>query len=205
MLYAPSILFDAIYLADEYKLVTILPLVYYYIAQWPVEWITDGLPGWEMPEAAESDQEKRFKLPVQHIIRILKGRNALIDARRDQIFNFLDQFTTGTKLETPTLGCPMTEGQGGETCFDWLMRVHLYLRRQKFVDKPNALEVMNAAQWAAFRKHLCDPCAKRVLKHMLHGRDEVWVHVPGWFSCKPWEEILRDQKSIEAKLVAEIV
>lgn len=205
LLYEPSLLYDAIQLSDEYKIVTILPMVYYYIAQWPIEWITEGLPSSEMIDVARYNQKKRYKMSATHVIRILRGRTLLTEARRDRVFSFLDQFTTGTKLENPTAGCPLTEDESGDTCFDWLMRVHMYLSRQKVFDRPNALEIMNAAQWVAFRKHLCNPCAQRVLKHILRGRDEVWMHVPGWFNCKSWEEVLEDQNLIEATLVADIM
>jgi len=204
LLYDPYLLYTVIQMADEHRLLFVLPLLYYYIAQWPLDWISEGLPGWEMPDILPGTRDRRFKLPQEHAIRILKGRSLLIEARREIVFNYVSEFSSGVKLEHPTPGCPQTVLDNGETCFGWLVRVHTYLRKEKYIDKPNALEIMNTAQWKAFRKHLCDACAKRVMRHMLKGRDEVWESLPKWFGCKSWEEALGDQHENEAQLSAVI-
>jgi hypothetical protein len=191
-------------MVDEYDLSIVLPLLYYYIAQWPLDWITDGLPGSYLHNIPTEEKGRLYKLPAKHAIKVLKGRSLLIEARRELVFNYIGEFSSSTKIEKPTPGCPQTERDSGETCFGWLMRVHLYLTKEKHIDKPNALEIMNMAQWAAFRKHSCDACAKKVMRYMLKGRDRVWENLPSYFGCKSWEVCLGDQQALELDMSATI-
>jgi hypothetical protein len=150
LVYHPGLLYQVLLMAEEHQLVAILPLLYYYIAQWPNDWIARGLPR-EYMIGLKPEQEKRyFKIPYRHQFRIVLGKISLTNTRHDLAFNFIDEFTTGSKLEHPTVGCPWAEEDGPETCFKWLLQVDDYLRKPKFLNKPNALEIMNTAQWEAF-------------------------------------------------------
>ncbi|KAF9648420.1 hypothetical protein BDM02DRAFT_3115457 [Thelephora ganbajun] len=206
LFYKPYVLLTLIFLSAQHQLVAILPLLYYYIAQWPVDWITDGVPAAYMEWNNPSPDDSRFPLPRKHIIIVLAGRERLIHMRETKVFNFMDDFTSnGTTLDIPTQGCDGAKRQEtGETCFEWLMRVWFFMSRFRFIARPSALEIMNMGQWAELKGNCCEACANRVMVHMLEGRDDVWKALPSAFGYHNWDFVVERQKCVEKDFEAEI-
>ena len=63
---------------------------------------------------------------------------------------------------------------------------------------------MNMDQWAELQKNFCEACAKRVMEHMLGGRDDVWEAIPRAFGYHSWVTVVKKQRAIEEDLEAEI-
>ena len=207
--YKPHVLLTLLALSTEYQLVALLPLLYYYIAQWPVGWITEGVPAASMEyeyNDSSSPGDSRFQLPQKQAIIVLAGRDKLIQMRGTKVFNFMEGFTSsGVTLDTPTPGCDGAKRQEtGETCFEWLMRVWFFMNRLGFIARPTALDIMNMGQWTELRRNCCEACAERVIGHMLSGRDEVWKAIPGAFGCHTWDFVVEQQKTVEEGFEAEI-
>ena len=207
LLYKPHVLLTLLSLSTDYRLVAILPLLYYYIAQWPVDWIIDGVPAACMGFDNSSPLDyKRFSLPPKHVIIVLGGREKLIRMRETEVFNFMEGFTSsGMTLDLPTLGCDGAKRkETAETCFEWLMRVWFFMNRLGFITRPSALDIMNVGQWAELQKNCCEACAERVMEHMLNGRDAVWKAIPGVFGHYSWGDVVDRQKAMEKAFEAEI-
>jgi hypothetical protein len=205
LLYKPHVLLNLVALAKRHQLIAILPLLCYYIAQWPVDWITDGVPatcmGFDHPSG-----NSRFPLPRNLVITILAGREELIRMRETKVFNFMEAFTSGgTAPDIPVEGCDGGKRQEtGETCFQWLMRVWFLMVRLRFIARPAALEIMNMGQWAELKKYCCEACAKRAVGHMLTGRDVVWDALPSVFGYHDWTYVVEQQKRVEEDFEAVI-
>ena len=199
LFYKPHVLLRLVKLARDYKLIAMLPLLYYYIAQWPVGWITDGVPAASMGCDLPFD-DPASPLPTDLAFTILAGREELRRMRESRVFNFMEAFTlSGTAVDIPVEGCDREKREEtGETCFQWLMRVWFYMRRFGFIACPNALDIMNMGQWAELKKHCCEGCAKRAIEHMLIGRDGVWDALPSLFRLRDWTDVLERQKKEEA-------
>jgi hypothetical protein len=207
LFYKPHVLLALFPLAAEHQLVAILPLLYYYVAQWPVDWIRDGVPtsclGYDNSIPLG---DKRFLLPREYAVIVLVGREKLIQMRETKVFNFMEGFTSsGMTPDIPIQGCDGAKRQEtGETCFEWLMRVWYYMSRSGFIARPCALEIMNMGQWTELQKNCCKVCALKVMEHMLDGRDEVWKAIPGIFGHHTWDSVVKRQKNIEESFAAEI-
>lgn len=205
LFYKPHVLLRLVALAKRHQLIVILPLLYYYIAQWPVDWITDGVPatslGFDLPS-----NDPSFRLPRSLVVTILVGREKLIRMRESRVFNFIEAFTTsGTAVDDQVEGCDGGKRQEtGETCFQWLMRVWFYMGRLGVIARPAALDIMNMGEWAELKKHCCEACAKRVIEHMLTGRDDVWHDLPGVFGHRDWTHVVEEQKKAEAEFEAAV-
>ena len=207
LFYKPHVLLTLLLFSTKHQLVAILPLLYYYIAQWPVDWISDGIPTACMGYNNSSPLDnERFPLPRKHAIIILVGREKLTRMRETKVFNFMEGFTSsGMTLDVPTQGCDGAKRQEtGETCFEWLMRVWYFMNRSGLIARPFALEIMNMGQWTELRKNCCEACAKKVMEHMLDGRDDVWKAIPSMFGCHTWDFVVEQQKTIEGSFEAEI-
>ena len=207
LFYKPHVLLTLLSLSTKHQLVAILPLLYYYIAQWPVDWIRDGVPTPRMEyDYSDPLDNGRCLLPQNHAIIVLAGRERLTRMRETKVFNFMEDFTSsGMALDMPTQGCDGAKRKGtGETCFEWLMRVWHFMNRFGFIARPSALEVMNMGQWMELRKHCCEACAERVMEHMLDGRDDVWKAIPHMFGWCTWDLVVERQKTIEKNFEAEI-
>ena len=126
--------------------------------------------------------------------------------RETRVFNFMEGFTSsGVKLDRPTPGCDTAKREEtGETCFEWLMRVWFSMSCSGFIARPSALEIMNMGQWAELQKNCCEACAKRVMEHMLGGRDDVWEAIPGAFGYHSWDTVIKEQRAVEEGFEAEI-
>lgn len=207
LVYKPHVLFTLILLSAQHQLVAILPLIYYYIAQWPMDWITNGVPGSHMEyDYTTTRNDFRFKLLPEHAMIVLVGREKLIRMRENTVFNFIEDFTSsGVTLDLPTRGCDGEERpETGETCFEWLMRLWYSMCRFGFIARPSALDIMNMGQWAELQKNCCKACSGRVIEHMLNGRDDVWKSIPGAFGCYTWEFVVEQQKGVEKGFGADI-
>ena len=207
LFYKPHVLLTLLFLSKEYQLVAILPLLYYYIAQWPLDWITKGVPADCMEYGHTTvSGDHRFPLPRKHAIIVLAGREKLIRMRETKVFSFMEGFTSnGVTLDTPTQGCDGAKrSETGETCFEWLMRVWFFMSRFGFFARPSALEVMNMGQWKELQKNCCEECGLRVMEHMLDGRDDVWKAIPDAFGYHTWDFVVGQQKTIEQDFEAVI-
>ena len=206
LFYKPHVLRTLLLLSTKHQLVVILPLLYYYIAQWPVDWISDGIPAASMGYNNPSPGDERFLLPRNHAVIVLAGREKLIRMRETKVFNFMEDFTSsGVTLDIPTQGCDGAKRQEtGETCFQWLARVWYFMNRFGFIARPSALEIMNMGQWTELQKNCCEACAQRVMEHMLDGRDDVWTAIPRIFGCHTWGLVVEQQKTIEESFGADI-
>ncbi|KAF9783835.1 hypothetical protein BJ322DRAFT_881742 [Thelephora terrestris] len=206
LVYKPHVLISLIELSEQHKLIAILPLLYYYIAQWPLDWITDGVPATSMEFEYRSCEGYRFSLPQKEVVTILAGREKLIRMRETHVFNFIQDFTSsGTALDVPIDGCNGEKRkETGETCFQWLMRVWYYMNSYGFITRPTALDIMNMGQWAELKKYCCEVCAKKVMEHMLTGRDEVWNTLPRLFGFYNWDDVVKKQKKVEEEFEAVI-
>jgi len=207
LFYKPHVLLTLVFLSAKHQIFAILPLLYYYIAQWPIDWITDGVPAACMGyENTSSSDDYRFPLPQNLAIIVLAGREKLVQMRETKVFNFMDGFTSnGMTLDVPTDGCDGAKRkETGETCFEWLMRVWFFMSRFGFIARPSALEVMNMGQWTELQKNCCEACAMRVIEHMLDGRDDVWKAIPGAFGFYAWDRVVERQKTVEKEFEAEI-
>ena len=206
-LYQPHVLRSLALLSVRYNIIAILPLLYYYIAQWPLDWITDGVPAKSMrpDDPSPSPDGSRFPLPDFQVITILAGRAKLIQMRETKVFNFTDDFTSnGTEIQMPIKGCDGEKRkESGGTCFQWLMQLWFYMVRIGHIASPAALEVMNMGQWEVLKKNCCEACSRKVMEHMLAGRDEVWDALPGIFGLRSWEGVLERQKEVEAEFEKE--
>jgi len=206
LVYKPYILYSLALIATEYQLIAILPLLYYYIAQWPIDWITDGVP----PSAMETScrgapDNSRYLLPQTHTLKILAGREKLIRMRESKVFNFMEDFTiSGTTLDFPTLGCDGEKKEAGVTCFEWLMRVWFIMNRDGFISRPSALDIMNMKQWMELQDYCCGACGRRVMKYMLKGRDCVWEDIPRTFGHGSWDTVIGEQREVEGRFGAVI-
>lgn len=207
LFYKPHVLLTLISLSTRYRLVAILPLLYYYIAQWPLDWITEGVPTCRM-ECGDPHLygHERYSLPQEHALIVLGGREKLSQMRETKVFNFMEGFTSsGVTLDVPTQGCDERKRkETGETCFEWLMRVWFLMSRIGFITRPSALDIMNMGQWKELQKNCCEVCAQRVMEHMLDGRDDVWEEIPGIFGYDTWDHLVEQQKDIEQDFEAEI-
>ena len=205
LFYKPHLLLNLAALAKRHQLITILPLLYYYIAQWPIEWITDGVPVTAM-EFNSPPNDPGVRLPQSLVVTILAGREKLIRLRETKVFNFMESFTlNGTSIDFPIGGCDGEKRQKtGETCFQWLMRAWFFMGRSGFIARPAALDIMNMGQWAELKRHCCEPCAKRVMEHMLTGRDDIWDALPSVFGYHDWTYVLEQQQKVEEEFEAVI-
>ena len=207
LVYKPHVLLTLAVLSTQYQLIAIRPLLYYYIAQWPMDWIAQGVPAAYMGyDHTSSPDDFRFPLPPEHAIAVLAGREKLIRLRESRVFNFMEDFTSsGMTLDLPTQGCDGEKRQEtGDTCFEWLMRVWFFMSRFGFISRPSALDVMNMGQWTELRKHCCDACGERVIEHMLDGRDDVWKGIPGAFGYYTWDHVVERQRTVEKGFEADI-
>lgn len=205
LLYKPHVLHTLILLATQHQLVTILPLLYYYIAQWPMEWIVHGVPARFMGYNHSSPHD-RFPLPQVHMTIVLEGREKLIRMRQKKVFNFMEDFTmSGTTLDFPTQGCDGAKREEtGETCFGWLMRVWFFMVRLGTIGRPAALVTLNVGQWRELQKNCCHACGSRVMRHMLEGQDDVWKDIPGVFGYHTWDFVVEQQREVEKNFEADI-
>ena len=205
-IYKPYVLLTLAVLSTKYQLVAILPLLYYYIAQWPIDWIIHGVPASCVGYDHGYPDSFLFELPPEHAQAVLVGREKLIQMRRIQVFNFMEDFTlNGVTLDFPTPGCDGEKWQEtGETCFEWLMRIWFFMYRLGSIARPSALDVMNMGQWMELRRNCCQACGERVIKHMLEGRDDVWEKIPGAFGYKTWDFVVGEQKNVEKHIAAAI-
>ena len=207
LVYKPWALFTLAVLSAEFQLIAILPLLYYYIAQWPLEWITQGVPATSMEfDYASSSDSSRYQLPQHHAVTVLAGREKLIRMRESKVFNFMEGFTSnGAILDIPTLGCNGTKRQEtGETCFEWLMRVWFFMYRLGSISRPSALDIMNMGQWMELQRYCCEACGRRVMEHMLGGRDDVWKSIPSAFGYHDWDHVVERQRTVEKCFEADI-
>jgi hypothetical protein len=206
LVYKPYVLFALALLAEEHKLVAILPLLHYYIAQWPMDWIIQGVPGDCMGYGIPAPPHLRFPIPSSLATVVFAGREVLIRMREQHVFNFMEEFTSsGTVLDLPTQGCDGAKRQEtGETCFEWVTRVWFFMTRIGFTARPSALEIMNMGQWAEFQRNCCEACGTRVMEHMLDGRDHVWENIPRVFGHQTWDLVVKQQKIVESDFEAEI-
>ena len=194
--YKPHVLLNLVSLAQRYQLVAILPLLHYCIAQWPVDWITYGVPpsfmGFDPPF-----NNSCLRLPPDLVYTIIAGREKLIRMRETWVFNFMEAFTSnGTAVDIPIEGCD-GERRQGETCFKWLMQVWFHMGRFGFIARPAALDIMNMNQWAYFKENCCKACARRAISHMLIGRDDVWDALPSVFGYHDWTDVIERQRKVE--------
>ena len=207
LVYKPYILYSLALISAEYQLVAVLPLLYYYIAQWPVDWITHGVPAdsMESPNPGPTDNF-RYQLPRIHAVTVLAGREKLIRMRENKVFNFIEGFTlSGMTLDFPTLGCDGAKRQEtGGTCFEWLMRVWFFMNCQGSIARPSALDIMNMGQWMELQKYCCEACGTRVMEHMLRGRDDVWKDIPSAFGYDSWDLVIQEQRNVEKCFEADI-
>ena len=205
LLYKPHVLLALVELAEQHKLIVIQPLLYYYIAQWPLDWLIHGVPISDLGLGLPSDHPP-FRLPQDLAITILAAREDLIRMRQTNVFNFMRPFTTnGTSNDIPIKGCDGKKSKRtGETCFQWLMRVWFSMSEQGFISGPAALEIMTTGQWTELKKFCCEACAKAVMEHMLNGRDEVWDALPSLFEYQDWKDVVEQQKKVEADFEADI-
>lgn len=204
LFYKPHVVLSLVALAKQHRLMVILPLLCYYIAQWPVDWITDGVPaasmGFDLPP-----NDSPSRLPRSLVIIILAGREKLIRMRETKVFNFMEAFTlSGTTVDVPIEGCDGKERpETGETCFHWLMRVWFYMGCLGLIACPAALDIMNMGQWTELKKYCCEACAKMVIEHMLTGRDAVWDALPSVFGYCDWAYVIEQQKNTEERFETE--
>ena len=206
LFYKPHVLISLIELSQRHKLVAILPLLYYYVAQWPVDWIAEGVPASSMEFDHPSPDDSRFPLPQSTVITVLAGREKLTRMRETKVFNFIQDFTSsGTALDVPIEGCNGEKRkETKEPCFQWLMRVWYYMNSYGFITRPSALDIMNMGQWEELKKYCCEVCARKVMEHMLTGRDEVWSTLPRLFGFYDWDDVVERQKKVEEEFVAVI-
>jgi hypothetical protein len=203
LFYEPHVLISLVTLAKQYNLIAILPLLCYYIAQWPVDWIAHRVPKKSLG-LVSSCLDFDFRLPKSLATTILAGREKLIRMRETQVFNFIEAFTSnGTTPDFPIQGCDGEKrAETGETCFQWLMRVWFCMRRHGFIARPDALDIMNMGQWTELKKHCCQSCAKMVITHMLTGRDGIWDSLPSVFGYGDWTHVVEQQKKVEKEFEA---
>ena len=207
LVYKPCILYSLAVISAEYQLVAVLPLLYYYIAQWPIDWITHGVPAasMESPYPGAPD-DCLYRLPRKHAVTVLAGREKLIRMRVTKVFNFMNDFTiSGTTLDVPTLGCDGAERQeSGGTCFEWLMRVWFDMNAKDSIAHPSALDIMNMGQWMELQKYCCKACGMEVVRHMLGGQDDVWQGIPSAFGYYSWDLVIQQQRDVEKCFEADI-
>ena len=205
LLYKPHILLRLVKLAEQHKLIAILPLLYYYIAQWPLDWITDGVPAASM-ESDLPSRDSRIPFPSDLAIIILAGREKLMRIRG--LRSSISWKLLPLPGRQPTF--PSTDAIGRrdkdteETCFQRLMQVWFYMDRVGFIARPAALDVMNMGQWAELKMYCCEACAKRTAEHMLAGRDYIWDAPPNVFRFRSWKDVVEQQKKVEEAFAAVI-
>ena len=207
LVYKPYVLFSLAVFSKEFQLVAMLPLLYYYIAQWPADWITHGVPAASMEfDYTGASDRSRYQLPLTHAVTVLAGREKLIRMRERKVFNFMEGFTSsGMTLDLPTLGCDGGKRkETGETCFEWLMRIWFFMSRHGSISRPSALDIMNMGQWKELQQYCCEACGRRVMEHMLAGRDEVWKEIPITFGYLNWDSVVERQRIVEKCFEADI-
>lgn len=207
LIYKPHVLLTLARLSTKYQLIAILPLLYYYIAQWPIDWIAYGVPadcmGFDDTSCPDGPREP---LPQEHAAIVIVGRERLIQMRGNTVFNFMEDFTEcGTMVDFPTPGCDGAKRkETGETCYEWLVRVWFSMHRLGFIARPSALEIMNMGQWTELQSNCCELCGGRVIRHMLDGRDSVWKAIPNTFGYSTWDLVVERQREVEKNFEADI-
>ncbi|KII92010.1 hypothetical protein PLICRDRAFT_172166 [Plicaturopsis crispa FD-325 SS-3] len=168
-------------MAREFEVPVLLPRALYYCAQLTIAQIFNGV---------ERDDGKVVKLRQPDIQRVIEGREKLIFARRHTVLGFLQKFTKDGRTFSHWSGCKMEKQKGGDTCFGWLMRIHVdfnFSRAQE--TDAAALRPLDDSAYTLIREHLCSACQSTLGSEMHEGKEKVRQQLPLYFRLGPWSSI----------------
>ncbi|KAI0058033.1 hypothetical protein BV25DRAFT_1994624 [Artomyces pyxidatus] len=136
-----------------------------------------------------------LRLPREEVFRIIRGRERLVKARQDVIFETFKNFRLGGPERGLWAYCDRQSGHGN-LCKLWLSRLARDWERRgvEVYHIHSALRILGSEARHAMKKQLCEMCWRVFKQRLTRGQRKVWQSLPYIFGMGDWFEVEKRAK-----------
>ncbi|KAF8972904.1 hypothetical protein BDZ97DRAFT_1912510 [Flammula alnicola] len=148
-----------------------LPMAYYHAAQLSVVDIVNGV----------RDGDELIKLSDKDTLVVLGGREMLRTSRRRVTFFWISLIMADYGLQTASPECTQWRQSHGLYCYGFLRQVFIAYDISRYLEGPNALEILPRKACDILQAHLCKHCWEQVEGMIDYGLQTNRKRLAGYF------------------------